>query len=159
MDYDFAVLAQNILIPQTETIEHYRSTLAHVLLSVPPKKTSKRRLSRLSQVSTQQIFLISFAKAKTNHHACWVWRIEISLLCIKVQKSGRCAGFLHCSLSLFPHQKCLGRSTGRTYQHILGLIFFFFSNLLCREKLNYLGNIFSVLALAGSWFKLWTNQP
>lgn len=33
VDYDFVVLAQNIIVHQTETIQHYQSPLSHALCS------------------------------------------------------------------------------------------------------------------------------
>lgn len=64
VDYDFVVLAQNIIVHQTETIQHYQSPLSHALFSVAPKKTQKWQLSKLSQVSKNQIFMINIAKLK-----------------------------------------------------------------------------------------------
>lgn len=41
VDYDFVVLAENIIIHQTETIPHYQSQLSRALFSAAPKKTQK----------------------------------------------------------------------------------------------------------------------
>jgi len=62
VDCDFAVLTQNIITHQTETIQHYQSMLSHDLFCYSKENIKMTAL----QVSTNQMFLISFAKVKIN---------------------------------------------------------------------------------------------
>lgn len=53
----------------------------------------------------------------------------------------------------FVHLPPIRSAFGRSTWELIRLYLWFFP-LLCIEKLNYLGEVFPVLPLAGSWFKL-----
>lgn len=98
--------------------------------------------------------MISFAKVKINT-ASYLFSLENWKLSvvhkIREYQSGKCADFLRCCLSLcHPSEAPLGGVVVGLISIYLGWFF----PLLCLEKLNDVGNVFSMLPLAGPWFKL-----